>query len=185
MAGYAMAARRELLLLLPRGAGVSADRLLGPRPRNPRCTTRVVMADGVRDRLAPAVRSLSAADRIRFSPQAVTSWLLVADRDVAVLSRRGHSIELRSPAAVETLVGIFESHWRFAERTPRTGESPLSELERHIIDRLSAGLTDAAVAGELAVSARTIQRHVKRVMGLCGARSRLELGIRLAHRNLI
>ena len=78
------------------------------------------------------------------------------------------------------MVDIFDRHWLSAAALTRTGASSLTDFERHIIARLSAGLTDAAVANEIQISSRTVQRHVKRVMDRLGARSRLELGMRLA-----
>jgi DNA-binding CsgD family transcriptional regulator len=185
MAGYVAAAQREVLLLLPPGGGQRIGRLLGQRPRVPYRKLRVVMADRAQGQFMAVIRSLGAADQVRCGRYAFPSWLLVADREVAVLSRAQLNVEVRSPATINELVGVFEGHWLCAERLPHGDDGTLSDLERHIIARLSAGLTDAAVANELAVSPRTIQRYVKRVMDLCGARSRLELGIRLARRDLI
>ncbi|MGK5552853.1 helix-turn-helix domain-containing protein [Actinomadura kijaniata] len=69
-------------------------------------------------------------------------------------------------------------------RPPVTRE-PFSGLQREIMVLLAAGLTDAAVAARLRVSQRTVQRHVRRTMAQLDARTRFELGIRLAELRLV
>ncbi|GGV18531.1 hypothetical protein GCM10010182_45040 [Actinomadura cremea] len=61
----------------------------------------------------------------------------------------------------------------------------LNGVQREIMALLTAGMTDAAVADRLGVCQRTVQRHVRRTMEQVGARSRLELGIRLARQRLL
>lgn len=61
----------------------------------------------------------------------------------------------------------------------------MSELDRtdyRIVRLLAEGWTDAQVAQRLGVSERTVQRHIRRVMLLLGARSRFQAGVLAAGR---
>lgn len=181
---YLKTARREVLLLL---SGTGNGRTGGwcLRDTSSGHRTRIVVPDRPGGLFADAVTG--AADttaEIRIGER-LSSFLLVADREVAVLRRADANVVVRSPATIASLVAVFERRWRGARPlSPASGEV-ISDLEKRIIERLAAGLTDAAVASELEISSRTIQRHVRRVMDLVGARSRLELGIDLARRGLI
>ncbi len=108
--------------------------------------------------------------------------MVLLDRKLAIVSRGGGTTPLavHSPSAVQTLVTIFYHHW-YEARTDEGGlHGRLNALQRDVLRRLTSGATDDMVARELAVSTRTVQRHVTQIMQMVGARSRLELGIQLA-----
>jgi DNA-binding CsgD family transcriptional regulator len=184
MARYAAAAQHEVLLLVPAGSDPCISRVLSHLVGHQRRHFRVVAADWHHGWFAPATRR-HYPGQVRLSHAAIRSGLLVADRGVAVISRGRLSVEVRSPATISALAASFEHYWLRAQLPPDVRGSLLSDLDRHIVTRLSEGATDAAVARELNVSARTVQRYVKRLMGVCGARSRLELGIHLGREELI
>ncbi|MFD7835401.1 helix-turn-helix domain-containing protein [Streptomyces sp. NPDC059761] len=48
--------------------------------------------------------------------------------------------------------------------------------KRRILALLLAGLTDQAVATQLGVSPRTLQRRLRRLMDMAGVRTRMQLG---------
>jgi DNA-binding NarL/FixJ family response regulator len=52
----------------------------------------------------------------------------------------------------------------------------LTALDRKILTLLLAGLTDQAVAAQLGLSLRTLQRRLRQLMDQTGAESRLQLG---------
>ncbi|MBO2447200.1 response regulator transcription factor [Actinomadura barringtoniae] len=78
---------------------------------------------------------------------------------------------------------------REAVETTGRPESPdreaLTGVQREILALLCSGMTDAAVARTLGISTRTVKRHVRQAMEHLGARSRLELGIRLGRHGLL
>jgi DNA-binding NarL/FixJ family response regulator len=49
-------------------------------------------------------------------------------------------------------------------------------LDRKILALLLAGLTDQAVATQLDLSLRTLQRRLRHLMDLAGVQSRMQLG---------
>ena len=51
-----------------------------------------------------------------------------------------------------------------------------SPLDRQILALLLTGLTDQAVAAQLGISLRTVQRRVRRLEDLAGVRTRMQLG---------
>ncbi|WP_433438571.1 helix-turn-helix domain-containing protein [Nonomuraea sp. CA-141351] len=91
-------------------------------------------------------------------------------------------------AAVEAL---FDAVWRraypvrldAAEAIGEQPESPVTELDRKILGLLLSGLTDEAVAGQLDLSLRTLQRRLRALMDLAGVRTRAQLGWHAARNN--
>jgi DNA-binding NarL/FixJ family response regulator len=58
----------------------------------------------------------------------------------------------------------------------------LPEPDARILGLLLAGLTDQAVANQLGLSMRTVQRRVRALMDLVAAETRLQLGFQAARR---
>ena len=117
--------------------------------------------------------------------------LAVADRSLALIplstsdsSMDPGAVVLHSSALLEGLVALFESLWRDAvpldrgagdpERRPH--RSPLAEEDSRILGLLLAGQTDEAVARQLGLSLRTVQRRVQRLMSSARVTTRLQLG---------
>jgi DNA-binding NarL/FixJ family response regulator len=61
----------------------------------------------------------------------------------------------------------------------------LPELDARILGLLLAGPTDHAVANQLNLSMRTVQRRVRALMDLVSADTRLQLGFHAARRGWI
>ncbi|MGP3914536.1 hypothetical protein [Nonomuraea sp. 10N515B] len=84
-------------------------------------------------------------------------------------------------AAVEAL---FDAVWQqaypllldAAGAIDEQRESSVTELDRKILGLLLSGLTDEAVAGQLDLSLRTLQRRLRALMDLAGVRTRAQLG---------
>ena len=86
-------------------------------------------------------------------------------------------------ALLESLHTLFELLWQQAQQLGVTGEATgrgrFTEPDRQVLDLLTTGLTDKAVARQLGVTERTVQRRVQRIMTEYGVRTRLQLGLRL------
>ncbi|MCN9241027.1 helix-turn-helix transcriptional regulator [Streptomyces sp. RY43-2] len=121
--------------------------------------------------------------------------LLIADLDVAVLPLDPDRDEAGEPVALvvrrsgllTALVSLFEQYFARgsllsplgpgragAERS--TGQARLDAADRKIIALLHVGLTDAAIARQLDMSQRTVQRRVHQMMESVGVATRFQLG---------
>ncbi|MEU2280722.1 helix-turn-helix transcriptional regulator [Streptomyces sp. NPDC013178] len=155
--------------------------------RGVRC--RVVLERAALDQPA-GMKELTAAlgrgERVRMVEKVPTN-LVVADRALALVPLTGRSAEpaalvVHAGGLLELLSGLFESVWREAlplrpgaDRVAADPDGPdTADLE--ILALLLAGLTDASVARQLDLGLRTVQRRVRRLMELTGARTRLQLG---------
>jgi len=135
----------------------------------------------------------------------------VADRSVALvpLSDGAHSgaggpvaMYVRAPGLIRLLIGLFESVWEravpvrlvSADGTPADGTratgieaegSPTepTDLDLRILSLLMLGSTDAAIAKQLGLGLRTVQRRVAHMMELAGVSTRLQLGWHARHRD--
>jgi DNA-binding NarL/FixJ family response regulator len=91
---------------------------------------------------------------------------------------------------LDALLALFDRVWR--DGLPlvlgadgvvegSTGDG-LPELDARILGLLLAGLTDQAVANQLGLSMRTVQRRVRALMDRVAAETRLQLGFQAARR---
>lgn len=95
----------------------------------------------------------------------------------------------RAPGLVTAMVGLFECIWRqgvpvrLAEEGPSAAGSDdaPTTLDLRILSLLLLGSTDAAIAKQLGLGLRTVQRRVAHMMELAGVTTRLQLGWQ-AHR---
>jgi DNA-binding NarL/FixJ family response regulator len=69
---------------------------------------------------------------------------------------------------------------RRSDRRPHGDRLP--ELDARILGLLLAGLTDHAVANQLGLSMRSVQRRIRALMDLVAAETRLQLGFHAARR---
>jgi hypothetical protein len=122
----------------------------------------------------------------------VPARLLVADRSLAMVPLLEDAAEpsallVRAGGLLESLVSLFESVWARSQplqgtdggtRQPPALESTRGPdaVDLRILSLLLAGGTDTAVAKQLDLGLRTVQRRVKRLMELAGVTTRLQLG---------
>jgi len=128
--------------------------------------------------------------------------MLVIDRSVAVLPIDGSATDPRQPSAVlirhgglhDTLLALFERAWALATplrvdadgRLATDPDTPVpTSGDLRLLSLLVAGLTDQAIAGRLGVGVRTVQRRVRDLSDLVGARTRLQLVWRAGQRGWI
>jgi sugar-specific transcriptional regulator TrmB/DNA-binding CsgD family transcriptional regulator len=139
--------------------------------------------------VANAMATMAAGEQIRVTGK-VPLKMVIADSDVAMvplLSGQPNapaSILVHRSGLLDALIALFEAAWERAyplslnaardelvERRPE-----VDKLDTQIVALLLAGLTDQAVAGQLGMSLRTVQRRIHHLMDRAGAETRLQLG---------
>ncbi|MFK3983404.1 helix-turn-helix domain-containing protein [Micromonospora sp. NPDC050397] len=123
----------------------------------------------------------------------VPGKLAVADRRVALLSFPGRTgtiepwaLVVRGATWVDVLVAFFIEVW---ERATPLRLSPATDAiddidrwglpsatDRQILSLLMTGLPDKAVASQLGMSLRTVQRRLRQLMDITGSATRMQLG---------
>jgi len=92
---------------------------------------------------------------------------------------------VRSSALLDALYALFESLWDRAvpvsldrDRALKTSAdvAGLAEGAREILRLMAAGLNDKAIAHELGISMRTLNRRISELMTQLNARSRFQIG---------
>jgi sugar-specific transcriptional regulator TrmB/DNA-binding CsgD family transcriptional regulator len=130
----------------------------------------------------------------------VPAKLIVADRSVALVplsdgsnpdaGREPVAMYVRAPGMIRLLIGLFESVWeravpvRLDEKGGVEAEAQgrPTGLDLRILSLLMLGSTDAAIAKQLGLGLRTVQRRVAHMMELAGVSTRLQLGWHARHR---
>lgn len=116
---------------------------------------------------------------------AIPATMIVYDRATALVllasaDEFGDSgaVLVRPSALLDALLELFERVWAAAAPTERVPakDTMLSTIELQVLTLLVSGLTDRAIAHQLGISERSVQRYVRVLMDLAAARSRLQLG---------
>ncbi|MFE9817650.1 helix-turn-helix transcriptional regulator [Streptomyces sp. NBC_00236] len=113
--------------------------------------------------------------------------LAIMDRSVALLpldpDREAEPVALvvHRTGLLTALVSLFEEHFDKGWRLSATGtedreDSPVAAIDRQIVALLHVGLTDAAIARQLGMGHRTVQRRLHALMDEVGAATRFQLG---------
>ncbi|MFJ5924874.1 helix-turn-helix transcriptional regulator [Kitasatospora sp. NPDC092948] len=143
---------------------------------------------------APLFEAMDRQQQIRVVDQVPTK-LIVADRALALVPLTDSTADpvalvVRAPALVTVFTVLFEQTWEWAHPLGRTGTAPTvgaapagdpDETDRRILALLLSGATDPAVAKQLSLGLRTVQRRISRLMSLARADTRIQLGWQ-AHR---
>jgi DNA-binding NarL/FixJ family response regulator len=94
---------------------------------------------------------------------------------------------VRSGALFDAFAELFENLWKRAvpqEVLSMDGEAgqrgPCEKEDRRILGLLLTGLTDAAIARQLGLSPRTVQRRVASMLKRFGVHTRFQLGVQVA-----
>jgi hypothetical protein len=160
-----------------------------------------------------AQRVQDLGERVRVAGSVPTK-LFVVDRRVAVVpspapgSEDVDALVVRSPGLVDALGALFDAVWSQAhdvltlprrDTRPDAGRAPVpaspmdrvpatrvpTRVDLRVLTMLLAGYTDSAVARELGVSTRTVQRRVRVLTELAGVQTRLQLGWAAARRGWV
>ena len=119
--------------------------------------------------------------------------LVIADADLALVplavapGGEPGAVLLQRSGLLAALDALFESTWHRAyplELSKLEGGNLAGDVEpdgptpldRQILSLMLAGLTDQAVATQLDLSLRTVQRRLRRLQDLAGVNSRMQLG---------
>jgi DNA-binding CsgD family transcriptional regulator len=84
-------------------------------------------------------------------------------------------VVVRDRMLVHAFIEVFDRMWAMASPVPTRRSSDLAE-DDHLLDLLSRGLKDEAIARYLGWSLRTVRRRVARLMDELGAKTRFQLG---------
>lgn len=119
--------------------------------------------------------------------------LVMADRRVAIIPLKleqsdSHILVVRSSALLDALYALFEILWQRGAPVgaplgesrggeDRLGLGPDSEA---LLGLMTLGMNDKAIAAELSISLRTLERRVQALMKALGARTRFQAGYLLA-----
>jgi DNA-binding NarL/FixJ family response regulator len=111
---------------------------------------------------------------------------MIADSAVALCPLVQHTTKGAEPTAalvhdsslLAALIALFEAYWERGSPLRFDGDpaNRLADDERHLLSLLVAGVTDKAIASQLRVSQRTVQRRIYELMRRCGASTRMQLG---------
>lgn len=130
----------------------------------------------------------------------VPTRLVIADRSAALVplsdgtnpdGGEPAAMFVRAPGLIRLLIGLYESVWDRAVpvRLVESGVVELDEpeteptgLDLRILSLLMVGATDAAIAKQLGLGLRTVQRRVAHMMDLAKVSTRLQLGWHACHR---
>ena len=143
---------------------------------------------GAGENLGLLLRCTAAGEQARvFSP--VPTKIFVIDRRVAIIPllddgspRVSGALLLRAPAVVDALVMFFETLWAratplvFASGDTVENAGNGSARDELLTPLLAAGLSDHAIARQLGVSTRTVERRIRTLMGELDAHTRFQAG---------
>jgi DNA-binding CsgD family transcriptional regulator/sugar-specific transcriptional regulator TrmB len=148
-----------------------------------------LVGDG--DRMDSILRYVDAGEKARTLAD-VPVKMMVADAEVAIVplvldEPEFHDCAIvRGSTLISALTTCFEALWsrsvevssggRAAADAAVTDETP-STLERRIVRMLAAGVKDEAIARQLDVSSRTVNRYMDRIMTKLGAGTRFQAGL--------
>lgn len=143
-----------------------------------------------------AAKAVSSGEQSRVARQLATR-LLIVDRSIACVPLFSGSsgdgagaLLVHDSGLLDSLIALFEQTWQSSapmtfsavgEPSDSGGES-ISERDSAILSLSMAGLTDAAVAGQLGLSLRSVQRRVRGLMDLASVDTRLQLGYQAGRR---
>jgi DNA-binding CsgD family transcriptional regulator len=133
---------------------------------------------------------LAGGQQARVLPS-IPMKLYLVDRRHAVLplQREPASVEaavvVHAPALLAALSTLFEGLWERAlpmhmPAAPVQAGRRASVDEHRLITLLLSGLTDEAIARQLALGYRTVQRHIAGLMSKLGAHTRFQAGVQAA-----
>ncbi|WP_063836051.1 helix-turn-helix transcriptional regulator [Actinacidiphila yeochonensis] len=137
-------------------------------------------------------RDMAQGEEIRVLPRAPMK-LILADGQagliplVATPQVLDSCILVRPSALLDALSELFETLWQQAQPYVPDGGGTQAEDgptpdERRILSLLAVGLSDEAIARQLGIGLRTVQRRVRALLQRLGAASRFQAGVLAADR---
>lgn len=116
--------------------------------------------------------------------------LVMADRRVAIIPLKleqsdSHILVVRSSALLDALYALFEILWERGATVSSVDEGAasvqlqqagLDEDHHQVMSLLALGMNDKAIAHELQISLRTLERRIADILKRLGARTRFQAG---------
>lgn len=124
----------------------------------------------------------------------VPTRMMIVDGHTAVLpmlsnqDSRNRVLIVHESPLVQALNGYFRATWVRSAQLVRAEDGRLlvgDQLDPgdiRLVSLLMSGVTDQAIAHQLSLSIRTVQRRVHALMDMCGATTRLQLGYEAGRR---
>lgn len=170
--GFPTAVRNDARIQVVYGAGVFADAAA----------------------LAAVEACIDLGEEVRVFAQVPFNLLIFDDRVAMTVvpgtgAARKHAVLVHRSGLLDALIDLFECFWNLGVPLAKTGTAnvtdELDEDDAKLLLYLGAGLTDEAIARELAVSDRTVGRRIAHLQERLGARSRFQLAHQAARRGWI
>lgn len=135
----------------------------------------------------------SAIHQVRVADYVPTRMMIVDGRTAVIPlfsneDSKNRVLIVHESPLVHALNGYFRATWVRSAQLVRAEDGRLSVGDRleaediRLISLLMSGVTDQAIAHQLGLSIRTVQRRVHGLMDLCGATTRLQLGYEAGRR---
>lgn len=135
------------------------------------------------------VRALTEHGELARTLPALPLKLMIVDRRVArvPLTSDVYATEsvaiIQSSGLLDALIALFEAYWARAHPIGGgVGAAELSREEAKVLELLSAGYKDEAIARHLQTSMRTVGRRVERILARLDAATRFQAGAQAARR---
>ena len=181
-------ARQEVLTIHP-SAPWEPEYIEAARPLDLRCVRRgvrvrtIVVRQALEDPVTRAylAQLVSAGAQVRWTKESVRC-MIIYDRGHAVVplnpqdSWRGVAVASQH-GLLAGLVDLFERIWQEARPMGGAEASPLSAIDRQVLELLARVDKDEAAARELGVSLRTFQRYLANVMARLDTTSRFQAAL--------
>jgi hypothetical protein len=138
-------------------------------------------------RVTEIIELVAAGERARVTPT-LPFKLAVVDAHAAVLPVvNGGAIDrvllIRPSALLDVLRSTFELYWdKGIPFSPGGIYAAAADVDPTLLGLLAAGLTDEAIARQLGLAPRTVQRRVRQLMDRCGAQTRFQAGVQAMRR---
>jgi DNA-binding CsgD family transcriptional regulator len=84
--------------------------------------------------------------------------------------------------AVAAGIKVFERFWQLGTPIGDDVEGELDGRDAQVLRLMAAGVTDAAIARQTALSQRTVERRVRHLMERLDAQTRFQAGVQAVHR---
>lgn len=136
---------------------------------------------------AVVLARVAAGEEARFLTSLPIS-LTIADDEIAVLDLTSYdssgvgSMVITERRLVAALTASFETYWQLAAPVGGPSISELDDRGAKILRLLAAGATDGAIAEQLGISQRTVERRVRALVEQLGVSTRFQAGVQAARR---
>ncbi len=136
---------------------------------------------------AVVLARVEAGEEARFLTPLPMS-LIIADDEIAVLDLTSYdssgagSMVITERRLVAALNAIVDTCWQLAAPMSGPAISELDDRGHRVLRLLAAGATDAAIAEQVGISQRTVERRVRALMEQLGVTTRFQAGVQAARR---